>query len=637
MHIRAVLLVLLFLIVPVPAAADFVSLAPGSSCPKGAAGDPSGPAKSFSLSDSATEVRTYLYRRVVCPSACFDEVVTLDVSVSGISAKVSAQNKCKVTSEDPQAQDAKKDNRGCSKGQTHPRVMVEITGLTKRKIPPKSRCDTSNLTGVINSIAEQKYGEALTRLGTLGSPLVGVATIAPINLETAEGQKVLAEQLATAFKITPDEAQTIVAKDPEAALRAIYAVAQGDTEAVKAEAEALGLNPDLTDRVALNAKLVRDGNLTEPDGWDVVGGGETTFREAARAAIADTLAPMCAQLGGCGEVCSRPNANQLTCGANNPGALTFTPWQQKYGGRPCNLPNNTTCYDTIEGGIAAQANLLTTSSRYFGTGNNTILGAFCNGYSTSNCSQYAAFISAQTGIPMNQTIDPKNTEQIAAIMMASSRFENGRGVIYTPEQLQKGLQVAFGTEQLPQGTNGYVPRTVYGTNGGTQFGSPFSSNAVAAPTNVGYGSAFGNAPAAPAPQQQSSYAQPAITPVSQTISPSGSSSQVQATSSVAQQLEDALKDPSAKSGSAQSPATLVAQPKEVRRGNPITVSWTSVGLRTDSPCVLRADSTVVAEGNQGTKIVQTTGATRLGSMIFTLACTTASGTKFQRTAAVMVR
>ena len=502
-----------------------------------------------------------------------------------------------------------------------------------------SKCNPKLLSAISRSVdAEDTEGALLKQLALEEA---GGKPSAAINIETAAGQKTLAGQLATAFQITPEEAQTIVAKDPEAALRAIYAVAQGDTEAVKTEAEALGLNPNLTDQVALNAKLVRDGNLTQPDEWEVVGGGDTTFREAARGAIADTLAPMCAQLGGCGEVCSRPNANQLTCGANNPGALTFTPWQAKYGGRPCNLPNNTTCYDTIEGGIAAQANLLTTSSRYFGTGNNTILGAFCNGYSTSNCSQYAAFISAQTGIPMNQTIDPKNSEQIAAIMMASSRFENGRGVIYTPEQLQKGLQVAFGGDRLPEGTNGYVPRTVYGTNGGTQFGSPFSSNAAAAPTNVGYGSAFGNAPPAPVAQQQSSYTQSTATPVSQPTSQQLTPSQTQTTStgtsSVAQQLEDALKDPSAKSGGTQSPATLVAQPKEVKRGNPISVSWTSVGLSTDSPCVLRADSTVVAEGNQGTKIVQTTGATRLGSMIFTLACTTASGTTFQRTAAVMVR
>lgn len=647
MHIRAVLLLLVFLILPVPAAADFVSLAPSSSCPKGTAGDPTGPAKSFSLSASATEIRTYLYKRVVCPSACFDELVTLNVSPTGISAKVAAQNKCKVTEEDPEAQDAKKDNRGCSKGQTNPRVVVKITGLAERVIPPKSRCDTSNLTGVINSLAQQDYADAFKRLSTLESPLVGAATPAPINLETVAGQKTLAGQLATAFQITPEEAQTIVAKDPEAALRAIYAVAQGDTEAVKAEAEALGLNPNLTDRVALNAKLTRDGGLTEPDGWEIFGGGDNTFGEAVRGAVADTLAPLCGQLGGCSDTACQNNPGSLTCRTNNPGALTWAPWEAKYGGQPCGERNNTACFPSLEHGLAAKIDLIT-GSRYLGGENNTILRMLCNGYAPNsdgnNCASYATFVQNQTGIPMNQTIDPKNPDQVGRIAMAMARMENGRFVPFTPQQLENAMAMVNGGT-VPAGTPGFVARTLQGTNGGTQFSSPFNYNSSAVPANIGYGSAFGGGGGSPAPIAQPMYSQPqsqsAATPVSQPVSgqltPSQTQTTTSGTSSVAQQLEDALKDPSANSSAARSPVTLVAQPKEVRRGNPITVSWTSIGLSADSPCVLRADSTVIAEGNTGTKTVPTTGATRLGSMIFTLKCTTPSGTTFQRTAAVMVR
>ena len=84
-------------------------------------------------------------------------------------------------------------------------------------------------------------------------------------------------------------------------------------------------------------------------------------------------------------------------------------------------------------------------------------------------------------------------------------------------------------------------------------------------------------------------------------------------------------------------AYIVVQESEVARGSPVHVSWTSVGMSTTTPCAVRADSRVVARGNEGTSVVQTSAATRIGSLVFYLACTTPSGATFQRTAATMVR
>ena len=563
--------------------------------------------------------------------------------MTGITVTVAAQNKCRKTEADPQAQDAKKDNRGCEKLQTHPRVVVKITGLKEQLIPAKSRCDTSNLTGVINSVAEQRFSDALNGLNALAQPVVGVAVVAPVDLGTPAGQRMVAEQLAAGFKIPVEQAEAIVAKDNLGAIRAIYAVSQGNDAAIKAEAEALGLNPDLADKVTLRAMLIRDGNLTETDPADTFDvSARSTFSEnldaPARPGIAEVLAPMCNQagMGGCGEACNVPNPSTLTCAANNPGALTFTQWQTQYGGRPCGLANNTTCYDTIEGGIAAQANLLMTSPRYFGTGNNTILGAFCNGYSTANCSQYAAFISSQTGIPMNQTIDPNNTQQIAAIMMASSRFENGRGVIYTPEQLQKGLQVALGTDVLPEGTPGYIPRTMYGTSGGTQFGSAFSMSPAAPPmaAPIGYGSPFAQGPSAPVAQTQtqSGLQQTPAVQISQQIQRVQDSVP---SSPVAEQLQQALGGSS--STPLTSPIAIIAQPKEVAKGEQVTVSWSSKGMSTEIPCVLRIGSAIIARKNHGASVIQTSPLMATGSLVFTLTCTSSSGLEMRRNAAVFVR
>ncbi len=418
-------------------------------------------------------------------------------------------------------------------------------------------------------------------------------------------------------------------------------VSTSDTGEAKRVADELGfkLNKDLTDEVRLDPRKYA-AVLTEEELDRAQLAVPTTFREVVKGVVADALAPLCGQLGGCSDVACQYNPGTLTCRTNNPGAITWAPWEAKYGGQPCGQNNNTTCFPNLESGLAAKIDLLT-SSRYLGGDNNTILRLLCNGYAPNaagnNCAAYATFVQNQTGIPMNQTIDPKNPEQVGKIVMAMARMENGKFVPFTPQQLENAMAMVYGGK-LPNGTPGFIPQIAYGTNGGTQFGSPFSTNYSASPAVVGYGSAFGGA--APAPVAQSSYSQPTATPASQNLTQNVVNTQNQGTSTqseVAKQLQEALQNPDAKTVVALSPANIVIQQKEVTRGNPISVSWTSVGMSTDIPCVLRANSTRIADGNQGSRVVPTTQATRVGSLIFTLACTTSSGVTFQRTAAVMVR
>jgi len=602
--------------------------------------DPSS-TKTFSLSSDSDEIEAHMQNVVMCPTACYDESILFDVRATGISIVVRATNKCGTDTPTPET--AKKYDRGCEEGMTPPRVNIKITGLQQKTLPTKSRCDTSASTTGFATAGQAK---------SFATQAVIADRIAGIDVSTEDGRGQLS-QILRSYGVSETDANAKVsdadkAADVQAQLQKF--VSTSDTDEAKQVASDLGLklNEDLTDTVRLDPKRYA-AIFTEEELARVQSGVPDTFGDPQnpdapnQPDIAASVAPMCSQqgMGGCGYACSLPNPNLLTCAANNPGALTFTSWQTKYGGRPCGLPNNTTCYDTVEGGIAAQANLLMTSPRYFGTGNNTILGAFCGGYTAnkSQCAPYAAFISAQTGIPMNQTIDPRNTEQIAAIMMASSRFENGRGVIYTPEQLQKGLQIAFGNEPLPAGTPGYIPRTMYGTGGGTQFGSMFSVGPAAAPApaTIGYGSPFAQTSPAPTTGSSASIASPSTQPSSytqisqqlqQTQNPNGSSS-------VAQQLQQALGTSTPTSSSAI--ATIITQPKEVPRGNPITVAWSSVGMSADIPCALRMGTNVIALKNEGSSIIPTSQSTPVGSLVFTLTCTAVSGQTIQRTAATFVR
>ncbi|MBI5457193.1 hypothetical protein HY971_00520 [Candidatus Kaiserbacteria bacterium] len=648
-HARIFLMLFVAAAVLTPAPAVQAALAVNGQniCPTGTTGDPSG-SKEFPVPTDTKKIDAYLKQKVMCPNACFNIRVSLSAKISErlLTIKTTASNACGTPN--PTAEDAKNKNRGCSKGQTPPTIFVQspaIFGVLSkpRSEGPRSRCDPA-VSRVIGTFAQGDLEQGFNGIASLqaAATVQGPATV-DLSIPTDRNQ--IAMELAAGTNISVDDAKAIVARDPEAAIKAINAISTGSDAEIKTAVAAIGLNPDLTDKAALQAVVAQNNGLPVNDPNDTLElSALSTFRqspdEATGPNIAERLAPMCYQqgMGGCGNACNVPNPSTLTCAANNPGALTFTAWQTQYGGRPCGLANNTTCYDTIEGGIAAQANLLMTSPRYFGTGNNTILGAFCGGYTANRdqCAPYAAFISAQTGIPINQTIDPNNTEQIAAIMMASSRFENGRGVIYTPEQLQKGLQVALGTDVLPEGTPGYIPRTMYGTNGGTQFGSAFSMSSAAPPAAapVGYGSPFAqgsNVPIAQT-QTQSSVQQTAPVQISQQIQRVQDSIP---SSSVAEQLQQALSG--ASSTPEKSPIAIIVQPKEVTKGEQVTVSWSSKGMSTEIPCVLRIGSAIIARKNQGASVVQTSPLMATGSLVFTLSCTTPSGTQIQRNAAVFVR
>ena len=64
---------------------------------------------------------------------------------------------------------------------------------------------------------------------------------------------------------------------------------------------------------------------------------------------------------------------------------------------------------------------------------------------------------------------------------------------------------------------------------------------------------------------------------------------------------------------------IIAQPKTVSKGSPITVSWSSVGMSTASPCtVLENGSMISSSMNEGFQIVT---ASTTGTVAFSLSCT----------------
>ena len=93
--------------------------------------------------------------------------------------------------------------------------------------------------------------------------------------------------------------------------------------------------------------------------------------------------------------------------------------------------------------------------------------------------------------------------------------------------------------------------------------------------------------------------------------------------------------------SVQAVAAIIAQPKEVKRGESLTLSWSSVGTNPATPCqvLLTAgtSTTVIARGNEGTEILDTSAA-EIGEWDFTLRCTAyANSESIEKKAATLIK
>ncbi|MBI2610459.1 hypothetical protein HYW60_00770 [Candidatus Kaiserbacteria bacterium] len=88
-------------------------------------------------------------------------------------------------------------------------------------------------------------------------------------------------------------------------------------------------------------------------------------------------------------------------------------------------------------------------------------------------------------------------------------------------------------------------------------------------------------------------------------------------------------------------ASIVVRPQEVTRGNPIFVSWSSVGMSVLSPCQVSLSrggaSTILARGNAGSRAISTHATTTPGVWNFTLECTRPSGTLLKRETSAVVK
>ena len=316
----------------------------------------------------------------------------------------------------------------------------------------------------------------------------------------------------------------------------------------------------------------------------------------------------------------------LSCKTNNPGAVTCasngraacTPVVAKFNGLPCQprQPNDTACFEKVEFGVATMANLIFQKIKKGCTSIYSILEA-CQ-YSSRSAGNdslaYAKTVSGLIGVGINDKMDVNNSVQMGKLITAMAYVEAGRknGLGFNVDQLAQGLAYAYGQDALPAGTPGFVPGVGPFVYSGDLSRIPEVSPGMISPFSgqvIGVSAVQGAHPSTGA-------------------SPNSVPTAVPGDVNVETNLTPASGGPSA--------ASLVTQSASVRIGRPILVAWSSVNMRTDTPCHLNvpyADNTeeTVGDSNAGTKSIRVSPSASAGTATFRLQCNPISGAPVEKT------
>lgn len=665
---------------PSAAFAD-TSITGKTDCPAGtSSGDPSGQQSFGTDAASATAIQSYMYKVESCASACFDENVSVQVSVlplPSVTVVVKGTNQCKAT---PVTQPAKaQPPRGCAAGQSQPQITLSVpdvsllgtTYMKQQRIGPKSRCygavastvsslTKGGLSGMSNPAAIQSNFDNLNALSSEAPQ--GAA--APVQ-STIQGNEQLIQAL-TATGISSGDAQKL-ASDPSSAQALINAYATGNTNTIQdtvqdAAAKAgINLNNDIYDNISnLSPAQVQTAQtalspLADQSGTVITG---DTFQPASNA-----QAP----------------AQPLKGGAN---AAMIAAAEQQYNlptgllGNICNSESR--CTSVCSGSSSACGMYQYTSSTWTGVttqmcsqGISTIV-QYCSGGSIStslrsdpyiatqvagwnisqNLQQYGSLI-AQTGVDQStaayimQGLGTggaqkffqayiQNPNMSTADFLYQTQPGSAAAILATNGHLYAGQTLQGTVNQFAANLGAAPASTAPVGSAVTGAGSPFSistgalgsallgSNITSPFANVSpYYSAPGLGSTAALPIQSIQYAQPVQQPA-QTVQ-----------TVPTQQVTGTSQTPASSGQTGVAVAQIIAQPKSVAVGAPITVSWSSAGMSAASPCKVMEDGIVVAALNEGAQIVT---ATSTGQLSFSLSCTpSVSGAIVTSKASVLVQ
>lgn len=650
---------------------------------------------------TAEEVKKYL-RQFSCSNACYDIRVTFQVNGLRMFAAVVATNRCVLSVSNPTGLDPALANpkRGCASGEARPRATV-ITP-TGKQLGPKDRCDGKLDAGldamVDNFIATGGTG---TNPDDLFKDVEGVPQVT--SSITGGANAALSAALQDKLGIQKDKADEIVAANPNKAFAMLTAYANGKADALETLLKNEGL--ELTDDVRTKSeRLTEPEKERELNGVREMQESfreQSTFAPSAtpspgrkpssaenrdvllrvRQALSDSgVDPNC--LTARGHECQAPAIRTAIdaslkaleerglrhAALDAYAVLAIMRREQSFLG---NANTSSTgcggimqlCGGTIDtvfqrgltqfaktdqlANIVAGTMILNDKFFSWVPQDNPTVKDLVNGfqaYNGINCSG----CGGDTNFGARAYND--------ALAMRNAVFAGG-GDVHTVAQALIGLdgsrsrtladRLSFASALLAQpiGTTaasaglfpigsvaGNIPFA--GANSlergalpnaqvspFSMFGSLFSKlgggSGSSGGGSSGGGSSSGGYTSAPAAQSVSAQQVPVSTVISQ---PQGSLA-------IPPQVQPV--------------ASLLAQKKEVARGETIVISWSSVGMRVGEPCRLTqkagTETALIASANEGSKRISTETAQSGSDWEFTLQCTAISGTTITQAASVRIQ
>src|SRR3989338_4006776 len=571
--------------------------------------------KSFNLTSTAdvNAYKTFVMGGLLCPSACYDAAAIFTFKGTSVVVQVKNTNKCD-PSKEPTKETATAAGRGCSAGQKPPSIAVKLVGSARKLSPIQDRCDVDAITKAVDGTPSE--GATVSSAFVLQAHLS--EKIADINVDTEAGRTQLSEILQKLGRTEAEAAAQV--SDPDKAgdvQKQLLSYVGTDKAAAQDAANALGLklNGNLTDQERLNPdnfkSILNDfehqslretfGQMT---GFNAPDDGGTTDHEKARCAISKNESGSC---GGNYSTIGPPTRNGgRAIGRYQVMDYNVPSWTAQACGRsmsPYEFRASPDCQDKV-------------FDKIFG------------GYVTS-CGSYAG----------------------AASKWFSGKCAiggGGDGYISISGYVQKFMRTFGGNDFIPFGAR----NSMY-----TAGSSPFANVNPLGPTgqnNIvcdsdGYcylTNSYAYNTTAPVGYPAGGVAQPLMP--SGRVSTGGQGStggQISTQSSGLTDAQQLAQYAGGTSGSGRTVTTppppgrpLLSTPQTVFKDNPLTVSWSTVGMRADQQCIVLVQSgntpARLAQGNEGSKTI---AATPSGTLTFTLQCLAIlGGQQVTKTASVIV-
>lgn len=637
MRIAAIFLFGLLMFTPLLASAVTQSATLPVKCPKGGStGDPQGE-KAFSPKQK-DELKTYMDTITYCANPCYDVTTTLAVKDDGtVVFTTKSVNNCK---DETKIAAEQKPPRGCAKDQKQPQITANVPAVTRTvafittnlvaatKIGPKSRCNPE-ISNVVSSMVGRAETSDLAGYKKDLAALQSFSTEVPPQIVNPQDPSQY-EQVLRAYGMTDDAQIKDAIENKPDAVKAIADCAAKSTACTeesfnKATAE-LKLNSNLKDLSQFKAdweEAQKKEASPETPPTREVAGFEKNQNETGvptQCGISGLSGLIMRAESSCGRINSNPLSSvqgpyHYLCGTwqRDTAATGFSQYSD------CQYRNSVeistkvvdAVYDQHKqkyGNTCESMGLSWTSCAYgihvFGEGGfRNMLGAYSANPNASALSLCGSALA--TNACTNNISIFRNGGTVAGVFGELDRRLTGSSVIPSVATYGSPFGV-FGN------TNTYTPL------GGSPFAqvNPFTGYvSTGNPVSTGSPVSTGGVVSTGGP-----------------VSTGGTVSTGGVTSG-----GTALTGTTPAPIPATPVASLIVQPRTILQGDPLTVSWASVGMRLDAPCIVQvatSSNDLFAQGNEGSKTVRFS---QVGTYTFTLKCNAVNGLQIQQATSVRIQ